>query len=101
MGQGHSTCQLLANCSHQIFAPSSHLSTVSFPLCKVAYIDTEHTFRPDRIRPIAVRFGLDPDAVLDNVRQPSPTTSMPFTDAILKTSNGSILRSSATAAEPG
>ena len=36
---------------------------------QVAYIDTEHTFRPDRIRPIAARFGLDPDAVLDNVRR--------------------------------
>ena len=35
---------------------------------QVAYIDTEHTFRPERIRPIAVRFGLDADAVLDNVR---------------------------------
>ena len=26
---------------------------------KVAYIDTESTFRPDRIKPIAERFGLD------------------------------------------
>lgn len=34
---------------------------------KVAYIDTEGTFRPDRIRPIAERFNLDADAVLDNV----------------------------------
>ena len=34
---------------------------------QVAYIDTEGTFRPERIRPIAARFGLDADAVLDNV----------------------------------
>ncbi|PRW56940.1 meiotic recombination DMC1-like protein [Chlorella sorokiniana] len=34
---------------------------------KVAYIDTEGCFRPERIRPIAERFGLDGDAVLDNI----------------------------------
>ncbi|TYG55290.1 hypothetical protein ES288_D09G260400v1 [Gossypium darwinii] len=34
---------------------------------KVAYIDTEGTFRPDRIIPIAERFGMDPAAVLDNI----------------------------------
>lgn len=35
-------------------------------LC-VAYIDTEGTFRPDRITSIADRFGVDPDIVLDNI----------------------------------
>ena len=34
---------------------------------KVAFIDTEGTFRPERIRPIAVRYNLDPDAVLENI----------------------------------
>lgn len=34
---------------------------------KVAYVDTEGTFRPERIRQIAARFELDPDAVLENV----------------------------------
>ena len=34
---------------------------------KVAYIDTESTFRPERIRPIAQRYGLDPDATMDNI----------------------------------
>jgi RecA/RadA recombinase len=34
---------------------------------KAAYVDTEGTFRPERIRAIAARFNLDPDAVLDNV----------------------------------
>lgn len=28
---------------------------------KVAFIDTEGTFRPERIFPIAERFGLDPE----------------------------------------
>lgn len=34
---------------------------------KVAYIDTEGTFRPDRIAQIAERFGVDPDSALENV----------------------------------
>jgi len=34
---------------------------------KVAFIDTEGTFRPERITPIAERYGLDADATLDNV----------------------------------
>ena len=34
---------------------------------KVAVIDTEGTFRPENIVPIAIRYGLDPDKVLDNI----------------------------------
>ncbi|XP_046403567.1 meiotic recombination protein DMC1/LIM15 homolog [Ischnura elegans] len=34
---------------------------------KVIFLDTEHTFRPDRLRNIADRFNLDQNAVLDNV----------------------------------
>lgn len=34
---------------------------------KVLVIDTEGAFRPERLAPIAERYGLDPDAVLDNV----------------------------------
>ncbi|RZF39375.1 hypothetical protein LSTR_LSTR000896 [Laodelphax striatellus] len=34
---------------------------------KVMFIDTESTFRPERLRPIADRFNLDQDAVLDNI----------------------------------
>lgn len=34
---------------------------------KAVYVDTEGTFRPERIRPIAERFGLDGGAVLDNI----------------------------------
>jgi meiotic recombination protein DMC1 len=34
---------------------------------KVCYIDTEGTFRPDRVRDIATRFNLDPEEVLSNI----------------------------------
>ena len=34
---------------------------------KAAYIDTEGTFRPERLKAIATRFGLDPEEVLENV----------------------------------
>ncbi|TKA79822.1 Meiotic recombination protein DLH1 [Cryomyces minteri] len=36
---------------------------------KVAYIDTEGTFRPDRIAQIAERFGVDPDQANENIHQ--------------------------------
>ncbi|KAF9400200.1 Meiotic recombination protein dmc1 [Mortierella sp. AD011] len=34
---------------------------------KAAYIDTEGTFRHERIKAIAERFGIDPEAALDNI----------------------------------
>ncbi|WWC72788.1 meiotic recombinase Dmc1 [Kwoniella pini CBS 10737] len=34
---------------------------------KVAYIDTEGTFRPDRVKSVADRFGVDATMALDNV----------------------------------
>eukprot|EP00803_Ostreobium_quekettii_P001553 evm.model.scf_55.1 EVM.evm.TU.scf_55.1 scf_55:3576-7547(-) len=34
---------------------------------KVAFVDSEGTFRAERIRPIAERFNLDADAVLENI----------------------------------
>jgi meiotic recombination protein DMC1 len=34
---------------------------------KAAFIDTEGTFRPERLREIATRFELDPDEALENV----------------------------------
>jgi len=34
---------------------------------RALYVDTEGTFRPERIVPIAKRFGLDPDKVLENI----------------------------------
>ena len=44
------------------------LSTDAAALVQVAYIDTEGTFRPERIAPIAARYNLDLPSVLDNVR---------------------------------
>lgn len=34
---------------------------------KCLYIDSENTFRPERLKAIATRFNLDPDEALDNV----------------------------------
>lgn len=34
---------------------------------QVAFIDTEGTFRPDRIRAVAERFGVDGDMALENI----------------------------------
>ena len=34
---------------------------------KVAYIDTEGTFRPERILQIAERFGVDPESAQENI----------------------------------
>ena len=34
---------------------------------KALYIDTEGTFRPERLSQISQRFGLDPNDVMDNV----------------------------------
>ncbi len=34
---------------------------------KVAFIDTENTFRPERIKSIAERYGMDPAEALDNI----------------------------------
>lgn len=38
-----------------------------FTVIQVAYIDTEGTFRPDRIRAVADRFGVDGDMALENI----------------------------------
>ena len=40
------------------------ITKISF---QVAYIDTEGTFRPDRIKAIAERFNVDADAALENI----------------------------------
>lgn len=42
-------------------------SRVIYTRTCIAYIDTEGTFRPDRIVSIADRFGVDPEIVLDNI----------------------------------
>ena len=59
--------------------PTAYRKLIRFPLA-AHQIDphwslsgAEGTFRPDRIRPIAARFNLDADAVLENVSpDPSP-----------------------------
>ncbi|XP_017783524.1 PREDICTED: meiotic recombination protein DMC1/LIM15 homolog [Nicrophorus vespilloides] len=45
----------------QMPGPNSYLGG------KVIFVDTEHTFRPDRIRMIADRFNLNQATVLDNI----------------------------------
>ncbi|KAL9560385.1 Meiotic recombination protein dmc1 [Mucor atramentarius] len=42
-------------------------TTITTDIVRTAYIDTEGTFRPDRIVSIADRFGVDPEIVLDNI----------------------------------
>ncbi|XP_026273975.1 meiotic recombination protein DMC1/LIM15 homolog [Frankliniella occidentalis] len=46
---------------------TAQMPGVNYSGGKVIFLDTEHTFRPDRLRTIAERFGLDATAVLDNV----------------------------------
>ena len=43
------------------------LLSCCLPVSNCYLSDTENTFRPDRLRPIADRFNLDQEAVLDNV----------------------------------
>lgn len=46
---------------------TTQLPRGAYPGGKVMYLDTEQTFRPDRLRGIAQRFGVDEEAMLDNV----------------------------------
>jgi len=53
--------------SHTLCVTTQMPGANGYPGGKVLFIDTENTFRPDRLRPIADRFNLDQEAVLDNV----------------------------------
>jgi len=53
--------------SHTLCATSQIPKPSGFTGGKVIYIDTENTFRPDRLKDIANRFDLDAEAMLDNV----------------------------------
>ncbi|XP_063382041.1 meiotic recombination protein DMC1/LIM15 homolog [Cydia fagiglandana] len=53
--------------SHTLCVTTQIPSPSGYQGGKVMFLDTEHTFRPDRLRPIADRFNLDQNAVLDNV----------------------------------
>jgi meiotic recombination protein DMC1 len=46
---------------------NSHSFHSLLKLYGAAFIDTEGTFRPDRIRAIAERYGIDGEACLDNI----------------------------------
>jgi RecA/RadA recombinase len=47
--------------------PVPHCTLPTHAAGKVAYIDTEGTFRPDRVRQIAQAVGLEADSVLENI----------------------------------
>ena len=53
--------------SHTLCVTSQLPGENGFSGGKVIYLDTENTFRPDRLTSIADRYNLDQDAVLDNV----------------------------------
>lgn len=53
-------------CSVQQLEEKGGLSTADKPAC-AAIIDTEGTFRPERIESISKRFGLDPEKSLQNI----------------------------------
>uniref|UniRef100_A0A4X2K1U5 DNA meiotic recombinase 1 n=1 Tax=Vombatus ursinus TaxID=29139 RepID=A0A4X2K1U5_VOMUR len=53
--------------SHTLCVTAQLPGAGGYPGGKVIFIDTENTFRPDRLRDIADRFNVDHDAVLDNV----------------------------------
>jgi hypothetical protein len=50
-----------------LFFPFCSTYKLCIPFPKAAFIDTEGTFRPDRIRSIAARFGVDGDTALENI----------------------------------
>ncbi|XP_062839012.1 meiotic recombination protein DMC1/LIM15 homolog isoform X2 [Anolis carolinensis] len=51
----------------EAFGVTAQLPGADYTGGKIIFIDTENTFRPDRLRDIADRFNADHDAVLDNV----------------------------------
>ncbi|XP_012670100.2 meiotic recombination protein DMC1/LIM15 homolog [Clupea harengus] len=53
--------------SHTLCVTSQLPGEDGYPGGKVIFIDTENTFRPDRLKEIADRFNVDHEAVLDNV----------------------------------
>jgi meiotic recombination protein DMC1 len=53
--------------SHTLCVTAQMSSDVGGGQGKVAFIDTENTFRPERIKAIAERYNLDPIETLDNI----------------------------------
>uniref|UniRef100_A0A0G4GKD0 RecA family profile 1 domain-containing protein n=1 Tax=Chromera velia CCMP2878 TaxID=1169474 RepID=A0A0G4GKD0_9ALVE len=59
--------QALDKMLHGGFESMSITENIDIENMQVCYIDTENTFRPEKLAGIAKRFGLDPKAVSDNV----------------------------------
>ncbi|XP_041938584.1 meiotic recombination protein DMC1/LIM15 homolog isoform X1 [Alosa sapidissima] len=53
--------------SHTLCVTAQLPGEDGYPGGKIIFIDTENTFRPDRLKDIADRFNVDHEAVLDNV----------------------------------
>jgi meiotic recombination protein DMC1 len=53
--------------SHTLCVAAQMSSDVGGGNGKVAFIDTENTFRPERIKSIAERYNMDPAETLDNI----------------------------------
>ena len=58
---------LLQNCSFSFLVTAQLPGENGYSGGKVMFIDTENTFRPERLRAIADRFNLDHEAMLNNV----------------------------------
>lgn len=59
---------------------------------KAIYIDTEGTFRPERIAPIAQRFGMDPVEALENIVYARARTSEEQNKLLMNVSLGGSIR---------
>ena len=46
--------------------------TTGYPGGRIVYIDTEGTFRPDRLKPIADHYNLDFEAAMENSKNRIP-----------------------------
>lgn len=67
-GEGESRFLSISSTSHFLSILFSRTAHSFFCLSgAVLYIDTEGTFRPERIVPICERFGVNSDEVLDNI----------------------------------
>ena len=74
MGGGFETGAIV-ECFGQYGSSKTQIAHVLCVSCQVqdpeavaVYIDTENTFRPERIKQIATGFGLDPDQALKNIK---------------------------------
>jgi RecA/RadA recombinase/intein/homing endonuclease len=52
------------------------------------YIDTENTFRPERIAQMARHLGLDPEEVMKNIVYAEAYNSLPFNESVIITNDG-------------